>query len=220
MLAALLAGCGSAPERPAAGAAASAFYTVRSGDTLYSIAARHGVDYRQLAQWNDLGDGSLIYPGQRLRLRPAGPATDRAGSGARAPAIPARAAADLPVRAWRWPAEGPVVEGFGASAKTASGIHIGGRSGQPVMAAADGEVVYSGSGLPGYGQLVIVRHNALYLSAYGYNDTLLVREGETVTAGQQIARMGEGPGRRLVLHFEIRRNGEPVNPLGYLPGRR
>lgn len=215
-----MAGCGSAPERPAAGAAASAFYTVRPGDTLYSIAARHGVDYRQLAQWNDLGDGSLIYPGQRLRLRPAGRAPGGAVPGGGTPVSPARGAADLPVRAWRWPAEGPVVEGFGASAKTASGIHIGGDRGQAVMAAAGGEVVYSGSGLPGYGQLVIVRHNASYLSAYGYNDTLLVREGETVTAGQQIARMGEGPGRRPVLHFEIRRGGEPVNPLAYLPDRR
>jgi lipoprotein NlpD len=113
-----------------------------------------------------------------------------------------------------------VVADYGATARTASGILIGGELGESVVAAADGEVVYSGSGLAGYGQLVIIRHNAAWLSAYGHNQQLLVREGQRVRAGEQIGRMGEAPGRQPALHFEIRRDGRPVNPLDYLPPRR
>jgi lipoprotein NlpD len=113
-----------------------------------------------------------------------------------------------------------VVLGFGQSPRTASGVLIAGRFGQPVLAAAAGDVVYSGSGLTGYGQLVIIRHNAAWLSAYGHNEELLVAEGVRVRSGQQIARMGAGAGYGAALHFEIRRNGNPVDPLGYLPGGR
>ena len=100
-----------------------------------------------------------------------------------------------------------------------NGIDIQGRSGQPVLAAAGGEVVYSGSGLIGYGQLIIIKHNESYLSAYGYTASLLVKEGQSINQGQRIATMGEGPERKPRLHFEIRRNGEPVNPRQYLPAR-
>lgn len=189
-------------------------YVVRSGDTLFSIARRFGIDYRDVARWNRLGDGSLIYPGQRLRLRPHGSADTAAASRAGGPAASA-----APPGRWRWPADGTVVLGFGQSPKTASGIVIGGRLGQPVLAAADGDIVYSGSGLPGYGQLLIIRHNAAWLSAYGYNERLIVHEGDHVRAGQQIARMGQGAGLPAALHFEIRRDGEPVNPLKLLPDR-
>ena len=96
-------------------------------------------------------------------------------------------------------------------------MHIGGKRGQSIVAAARGEVVYAGSGLPGYGQLLIIKHTSDYLSAYGHNQTLLVGEGDQVQGGQVIARMGEGPGQRPLLHFEIRRGGQPANPLGYLP---
>lgn len=207
-----LGGCGSfgAAESSGSGGAAAGFYTVRTGNTLYSIAARYGLDYRDLALWNRLGDGSLIYPGQRLRLRPP------QGS-AQGGTVPGGAdVLEPPPAQWRWPTDGAVVLGFAASPKTASGILVGGRAGQPVVAAAAGEVVYAGSGLAGYGQLLIIRHNAAWLSAYGHNEQLLVGEGVRVTAGQQIARMGEGPGQQPALHFEIRRNGQPVDPLAYL----
>lgn len=184
---------------------------MRPGETLFGIARRYGVDHRDLARWNRLGDGSLIYPGQRLRLSATGGVSDREVS---------PSAVGPAVATWRWPASGSVVADYGATARTASGILIGGELGASVVAAADGEVVYSGSGLAGYGQLVIIRHNAVWLSAYGHNQQLLVREGQRVRAGEQIGRMGEAPGRQPALHFEIRRDGRPVNPLDYLPPRR
>ncbi len=185
-------------------------YVVKQGDTLFAIATRFRVDYRDVARWNQLGDGSLIFPGQRLRLR--APATVSTSPALQAGGEPAP-------RQWLWPAAGEVAFGFRQSARTMSGIVIGGRVGEPVVAAADGEVVYSGSGLSGYGPLVIIRHNATWLSAYGHNEQLLVAEGERVAAGQEIATMGSGAGLPAALHFEIRRDGEPVNPLQYLPAR-
>ena len=108
---------------------------------------------------------------------------------------------------------------FGASGGLSEGIGLGGRRGEDVRAAAAGEIVYTGSGLMGYGQLVIIKHNDAYLSAYGHNDQLLVQEGEAVRRGQAIARMGLGPGGTPLLHFELRRNGNPLNPLRHLPRR-
>jgi len=119
---------------------------------------------------------------------------------------------------WRWPGEGKVVGTFVAGDQTKQGIDIAGKAGDPVQAAADGEVVYSGNGLLGYGELIIVKHNASFLSAYGHNRARLVKEGDKVKAGQQIAELGSG-GARDELHFEIRKNGKPVNPLDYLPVR-
>ncbi|HEX2140492.1 MAG TPA: peptidoglycan DD-metalloendopeptidase family protein [Woeseiaceae bacterium] len=205
------------------------YHIVRSGETLFTIAWRYGKDYRELARWNDLGDGSLIYPGQLIKLyAPPGSAStrgqprrsaDQRNAGTRAPASALPEVPSEPPPAWAWPTPGPVVVGFGERPGTGTGVLIGGKSGQPVRAAAGGRVVYSGSGLIGYGQLIIVKHNDTYLSAYGHNASLLVQEGETVGQGQRIATMGEGPGREPRLHFEIRQNGKPVDPRQYLPER-
>jgi len=121
--------------------------------------------------------------------------------------------------AWRWPNTGKLLGGFVAGDQTRQGVDIAGSAGDPVRAAADGEVVYSGNGLIGYGELIIVKHNASFLSAYGHNRKRLVQEGEKVRAGQQIAEMGSSASSRDELHFEIRKNGKPVNPMDYLPGR-
>jgi lipoprotein NlpD len=208
----VVAGCAQPLERPAEAphrVREGGIHVVAAGETLYGIARRYGLDHRDLARWNRLGDGALIYAGQRLRL--TAPGAGRTGGVAGAPA-------SAPVD-WRWPLEGPVLSRFGATPRTASGILIGARSGETVRAAAAGEVVYSGSGLAGYGQLVIVRHNASWLSAYGHNERLLVTEGTQVRSGDAIALVGEGPGRRPALHFEIRQDGAPVDPLGQLPAR-
>jgi lipoprotein NlpD len=121
--------------------------------------------------------------------------------------------------AWRWPADGELVGRFAAGDPTRQGIDIAGKAGDPVRAAADGVVVYSGSGLVGYGELVIVKHNEAWLSAYGHNRARRVNEGQLVKAGQQIAEMGRSGAARDMLHFEIRYNGKPVDPLLHLPRR-
>jgi lipoprotein NlpD len=125
----------------------------------------------------------------------------------------------LPPPQWTWPADGAVVTRFGSHEGIATGVGIGGHSGDAVRAAAAGRVVYAGSGLVGYGQLVIIKHNETYLTAYGYNSELLVMQGQEVTRGQKIASMGLGPERQPRLHFEIRRNGVPIDPLQFFPGR-
>ena len=122
---------------------------------------------------------------------------------------------DAPVTAWQWPAEGKVIGRFGKSA--GNGVSIGGRRGQLIRAASNGRVVYSGGGLIGYGKLIIIKHNKSFLSAYAHNSEILVKEGDTVTGGQSIAKMGSTGTNRVMLHFEIRRDGKPVNPLRYLP---
>lgn len=190
---------------PAAGGGA-ATHVVREGETLYAIARRYRLDPADLARWNGLGDGSLIRVGQQLRLQPPGGVTAAA-----APAGP-------PVR-WAWPTGGKVAAAFGASRAAQTGMLISGAVGDPVRAAADGVVVYAGNGLAGYGELLIVKHSEQWLSAYGHNSALLVREGERVAGGQAIARMGLGPGRQPLLHFEVRRNGVPVDPVPLLPAR-
>ena len=213
-------------------------HVVQSGETVYSIAFQYGMDERELMVWNGLGNSGLIFAGQRLRLTPPdgyaperssvstarrqpstpAPRSSSSGSSSSRSVPPPSSANSSPVT-WRWPTSGSVVAGFGATAKTQSGVHIAGKRGQPIVAAARGEVVYAGNGLPGYGNLLIIKHTSDYLSAYGYNQKLLVAEGDRVQGGQQIARMGEGPGQRPLLHFEIRRSGQPANPLRYLPKR-
>jgi lipoprotein NlpD len=125
----------------------------------------------------------------------------------------------LPPPQWQWPTRGPIVATYGDRGAIASGIGIGGTLGQPIQAAASGRVVYTGSGLIGYGQLVIIKHNDTYLSAYGHNGRVLVVQGQEVRRGDQIAEMGIGPGRAPRLHFEIRRNGTPVDPTLLLGSR-
>ncbi len=207
-------------------------YAVTEGDTVYSIAFRYGLDYRELARLNGLDARYLIHPGQVLALRaPNGSAVTSSSTAHRASGSPAtppissiktstrdvEPAGSMPD--WVWPTPGKIAAGFNAGTDGNRGINIGGEIGQSVKAAADGRVVYSGSGLIGYGPLIIVKHNNTYLSAYGHNRLLLVREGDQVKAGQNIAEMGDGPDKRPVLHFEIRRNGQPVDPIRYLPKR-
>ncbi len=249
---------------------------------MYSIAFRKGLDFKDLAAWNDIGAPYTIYVGQLLRLSPPRrgalrPATEnRRGATAAVaspevlppglfenvktapakvvqavPASPAstRTAAPAPIDvhgaptvaadvtgtrggadasgsantaggiAWDWPAKGPLVGKYAAHDPTQQGIDIAGNRGDPIRAAAAGTVVYSGNGLIGYGELIIIKHDATYLSAYGHNSKRLVQEGAHIARGQVIAEMGATNASRNALHFEIRKNGKPVDPLDYLPGR-
>ncbi len=213
----LVAGCGTPYRKPD-----SHTYTVRSGDTVYSIAWRHGVDYRDLARWNKLPGDYRIYPGQVLKLRgPAGtprPAQSAAAkTGAPASKPPAPPAAE-DVAVWLWPTDGEIAAVRHAPTES-QGLTISGHEGQAVRATAAGKVVYTGSGLRGFGNLLIIKHSNVFLSAYGHNRELKVKEGDQVAAGQQVAEMGLGPGQAPMLYFEIRYNGRPVDPRWYLPPR-
>lgn len=223
-------------------------YTVRQGDTLYAIAWRYERSVEDLIRWNDLDAPDTLYPGQRLVLAPPGDAGPVAGRGTGsggasskaesggAPASPApadtdpdeaRGAADAGHQSgdggapgdWRWPSSGELVGTFTDGRVHGRGIDIAGTEGQGVAATAAGEVVYSGEGLQAYGPLIIIRHSSEYLSAYAHNRRLLVDEGEHVEAGEHIAEMGIATGEGPLLHFEIRRDGRPVDPLDYLPAR-
>jgi lipoprotein NlpD len=188
-------------------------HVVREGDTLYSIAWEQDVDYRDLAAWNNLSNPDRIYVGQRLVLSPraSGPVSGPVAQ------LAARPPVQIAAPPWQWPVRGTVVTRFGTSGTLSSGIGIAASTGAEIRAAAAGVVVYAGSGLRDYGQLVIIEHNANWLSAYGHNRRLLVAEGESVAQGQRIAEMGPGPGGSPRLHFEIRRNGDPVDPVSLLP---
>lgn len=242
LLATLLAGCGTATvvrraspvRRPVTTAPAPASVpkygvsiTVQKGDTLYGIAFRNRIDMRDLAAWNGLDEPYTIFPGQRLRLYPA---TARSAPNNERPSAPAASPAPVKVPApppappvsgleWSWPADGELIGRFVAGEPTRQGIDIGGSSGETVRAAGDGVVVYSGSGLVGYGELVIIKHSDAWLSAYGHNRNRLVNEGQLVKRGQKIAEMGRSGAPREMLHFEVRYNGKPVDPLLYLPPR-
>ena len=210
-------------------------YTVLRGDTLFSIAFRHALDYRRLAAANAIGAPYTIFPGQRLILREAkwaGPGATAnppvPGAVAPSPSAPARPAPSAPARpasgasaaasaGWQWPAAGRVIRRF--DGKRNKGIDIGGRRGDAVRATRAGRVVYAGSAIAGYGLMLILRHSETYLSAYGHSDALLVGEGDTVRAGQPVARLGSSGTDSVKLHFEIRRHGRPVDPLSVLPSR-
>lgn len=211
-------------------------YRVRRGDTLYSIAWRAGHDFRSLARWNGIRAPYTIYPGQTLRLTPpartahTAPQPRREASSSKpkpkthTASRTAPRSASPPERSdgslhWRWPTDGPLLEPYSAKDPTRTGIKIGGKLGQPVRAAEAGRVVYSGSGLIGYGRLIIIKHNDNYLTAYGHNAKLLVKEGEQVARGSHIADMGRSNDGRPMLHFEMRREGSPVDPLRLLPRR-
>ncbi len=202
---------------------------VQRGQSVYRIATENGITALDLALWNAIPPPYTIHPGQRLRLYPGGQGVV-ATRPASPPKTPPKARPRDPVPtpvvvpstsklAWRWPADGNVVGTYAGGDPTRQGIDIAGKGGQPVRAAADGVVVYSGSGLVGYGELVIVKHDDQWLSAYGHNRARLVNEGQLVKAGQQIAEMGRSGAARDMLHFEIRYNGKPVDPQQYLPGR-
>jgi lipoprotein NlpD len=194
-------------------------HIVRRGETLFSISWRYGKDPDDVARWNRLGDGSLIYPGQVIRLTSPSGSTSRSSTTSRPSTKPLPQIPAQPAPKWSWPTAGRINVQFGAKPGTGTGVLINGKIGQPIVAAASGRVVYAGSGLIGYGQLIILKHNETYLSAYGYTASLLVKEGQEVKKGQKIATMGEGPERKPRLHFEIRRNGKPVNPKPFLPAR-
>jgi len=293
----------ASPARPAASATApkparaqeakGEFYTVKPGDTLYSIAAEHGIDYRELALWNGIETPSAMRVGQQLRVvqppgaavampfrtpggvdarplgggagnpaalptpGPSGPtaATSPAGPGtvvsepkalrvpysevraeprAEAPPPPvtptpqraevrpeprndnasevARGPDDLE---WMWPTRGKIVGNFNDG--TTKGIAIAGKRGQPIYASAPGRVIFSGTGIRGFGKLVVIKHNNTYLSVYAHNSELTVKEGQNVTRGQKIGEMGNSDADQVKLHFEIRRFGKPVDPLKLLP---
>ena len=196
---------------------------VRAGETLYSIGTRYGIDWRDIARINGIGRDNLIRPGDRLRLpKPERTAAASAKSGTSAAPPPRRASPDDPAHrppAWRWPVDAGTVAGTVRQPSGGIGLRIDGGLNQPILAAADGKVVYTGSGLLGYGQVVIINHVRGWLTAYGHNALVDVKEGEEVRAGQRIAAMGLGPGQRPMLYFEIRLEGEPQDPLAQLPRR-
>ena len=243
----LLAGCAGEPVIPVSDLTSPrgryAMRMVRPGDTLYMIAWEVGLDYRQLANWNGLVAPYRLTPGARIRLStPGGSKLGRNGeTQTQATALPSEGpratvvaeavsgtsgsgiggnSVDPKSRVsdWLWPANGSIIQHF-TGKNGNNGLDISGRKGAQIRAAADGVVVYAGSGLRGYGQLLIIQHNDVFLSAYAHNQALLVSEGTTVRSGQTVAEMGDTDAESPRLHFEIRRDGKPVNPLDYLPDR-
>ena len=224
--------------------ASSGQYVVQRGDTLYSIAFRFGWDWKTLAARNGIPAPYVIRSGQIIRFGSSS-AVAQARSSApvtrSAPAVPVITQVQAPAKpiqnqaptrpvavvttpppstaGWGWPAKGAVIGRFSSNGSLNKGIDIAGELGEPVFAASDGAVVYAGSGLRGYGELIIIKHSDTYVSAYGHNRRLLVREGQQVKVGQSIAEMGSTGTDRVKLHFEIRRQGKPVDPLQYLPRR-
>jgi len=205
------------------------WYTVKRSDTLYSISWRYGLDYKRVAQWNGISVSEPIYPGQRLRLIPpaSGEVAAREPAAESTASVAPKAEPSPPVEtpvdgadpgAWLWPTDGKPLNTFLASQLDRRGIDIAGERGQPVRAVADGRVVYSGNGLAGYGNLIIIKHSDTFLSAYAYCQERLVQEGASVKAGELVAKMGRHENQPK-LHFEIRRNGKPVDPMKYLPDR-
>ena len=190
-------------------------HVVQSGETLAVLALRYEVRVRDLVAWNRLENPDRILPGQRLRVvRPQG-WSERKPQATVAGKQPPPVTNVAPPERWYWPAKGTLVPNRN-TAGVGDGINVRATLDAPIFAASTGKVVYSGSGLTGYGKLIIIKHNDRYLSAYGFNNSLLVSEGDLVNGGQRIATMGYGPARVPMLHFEIRRDGKPVKPLDYL----
>lgn len=197
-------------------------YRVKPKDTLYSIAWRYGLDYREVAKLNNLDISYHIKSGQKLRLLPRKYKKEEQHV-----PVPIETVSDTESLtgtginqigniSWIWPAKGKVINNF-SPAGLNKGIDITGKLGSSVLAAANGKVVYSSNGLRGYGELIIIKHSDEFLSAYAHNQKLFVREGQVVKAGQAIAKMGNTEASSVILHFEIRKAGRPVDPLQYLP---
>ncbi|MCW8127802.1 peptidoglycan DD-metalloendopeptidase family protein [Microbulbifer halophilus] len=217
-------------------------HTVSRGETLYSIAWRYGKDYREVAAVNRIAPPYRIYPGQKLKLTGSAPVAaapktvkktrptppdktapakkkrvrNKKSLTSKKPQKPDSRISSNGIR-WQWPAKGKLISGFRSGDPLRKGVDIAGEKGDAVLAAANGTVIYAGSALRGYGKLLIVKHSEEFLSAYAHNHKLLVREGSEVEAGQRIAELGSSGTSRNMLHFEIRRSGQPVNPETYLP---
>jgi lipoprotein NlpD len=219
-LVSLLYGCSSKPKQ--ARHYHNSYHIVEKGDTLHSISWRYDVDANSVARWNNISRPYTIYPGQKLRVNSTAPirgarASTKSSSSkstAKASKKPAKPVKTVPVGDWRWPVKGRLLSRFSGSN---NGIDIVAKEGAVVSATAAGKVVYAGSGLRGYGNLLIIKHNASYFSAYAHSRKLFVKEGATVKAGQKIAEVGSTGTDRAKLHFEIRKEGNPVDPLKYLP---
>ncbi len=222
---------------------ASGYHRVKRGETLFSIAFGYGLDYREVANLNKIRSPYTIYPKQKIWLRKKTNSVSKRVSSApsrstnKAPVVK-KLASDIQlqkrssppkvvsksspvnsekVSSWHWPIDGTVVKGFSSGGVSSKGIDIKGQKGNLVKAAANGVVVYAGSGLIGYGNLVIVKHNDVYLSAYAYNERILVKEQQTVRAGDALAVIGGKGSEKSLLHFEVRRDGQPIDPLKVLP---
>ncbi|MFM9879596.1 MAG: peptidoglycan DD-metalloendopeptidase family protein [Burkholderiaceae bacterium] len=203
------------------------YYTVKPGDTVIRIGLETGQNWRDIVRWNALDNPNLIEVGQVLRVLPPGVQGGEAVAIAKpvlTPSITPNTTLTVPPSApvdddvaWILPTNGTVLAGFDEAKN--KGIDFAGKLGDPVLAAGDGRVVYAGGGLRGYGNLIILKHNNTFLSAYAHNQTLLVKEDQTVRKGQKIAEMGATDADRVKLHFEIRRQGKPVDPARYLPVR-
>lgn len=223
-LLAVLAACGSAPVGPG-------FYRVERGDTLSKIARSNRQSVQSIVRWNNLANPDSIEVGQVLRVVPPGNSAavtastagggTRGSTASRAPAPVAAPDIAPPVPAATislvWPTNGTVIRRF--DGENSKGIDIAAAAGTPVVAAAAGTVVYAGNGLRGYGDLLIIKHNADYLTAYAHNRVLLVKEGQTVSQGQKIAEMGDTDTDRTMLHFELRYGGRSIDPSRALPAR-
>ncbi|MFC5427208.1 peptidoglycan DD-metalloendopeptidase family protein [Paraburkholderia denitrificans] len=226
-LVALLAACGLPPVGPG-------FYRVESGDTVSKIARDNRQPVQNIVRWNGLSNPNAIEVGQVLRVAPpaststaAAPAATAATAPAPRASRPARPTApDTPPKPTAvpatsisliWPTNGKVIRTF--DGRDSKGIDIVNAAGTPVIAAAAGKVVYAGNGLRGYGNLLILKHNGDYLTAYAHNQALLVKEGQAVTQGQQIAQMGNSDNDRVMLHFELRYQGRSIDPARELPPR-
>jgi lipoprotein NlpD len=234
----------AAPAAPAVAAPAvpEGHYLVKKGDTLYSIALENGADYREVAQWNNLDDPTRIRVGQVLRVKPpepppGAPVVGRIGSRgveSRALDTPPQVAKPLPpvaaapaaspappvaatkeVGEFMWPVKGKILSGF--AEPRSKGIDIDGRPGEPIVAAAAGRVTYTGSGIPGLGKLVVIKHDNGFITVYAHNRDILVKEQQSVARGQKIAELGSSDSDRPKLHFQIRKGSAAVDPLRYLP---
>jgi len=214
-----LAACGTGPVAPG-------FYRVERGDTVSKIARENRTTVSNIKRWNGLTNPDAIEVGQVLRIAP--PAGSAAAAGSSSAGAGGSAKSDAGAQASSqnkagpgvtlvWPAQGSIIRGF--DGKNSKGIDIANVAGTPVVAAATGSVVYAGNGLRGYGNMLIVKHDDDYLTAYAHNRALLVKEGQTVQQGQQIAEMGDTDSDRTMLHFEVRYMGRSTDPARYLPPR-
>jgi lipoprotein NlpD len=214
------------------------YYTVKPGDTLLRIALENGQSMKDVARWSHVDNPNRIEVGQVLRIVPpvGNDVVVKPVTKSVAVAVPVNPASSMPASVsppfpstsavpalaegeinWLWPASGEILANFDDIKN--KGVDIGGKVGDPVLASAEGRVVYVGAGLRGYGNLIILKHNNVFLTAYAHNQTLLVKEDQSVLKGQKIAEMGNSDTDRVRLHFEVRRQGKPVDPLKYLPSR-